>query len=59
MNGIWGFFLENMRKTIREREEEDFFWRGELEDRGRRLREKKKGKEKREFWKNFGGFFIF
>ena len=47
-----------MRKTIEEREG-DFFLGVELENRGRRLREKKKGKEKREFWKNFGGFFIF
>ena len=39
--GDLGFFLGNMRKTIEEREE-DFFFRGELEDRGRRLREKKK-----------------
>ena len=26
MKGIWGFFQENMRKTIEEREEEDFFF---------------------------------
>ena len=33
MNGIWGFFLGNMRKTIEEREEKDFLGRREPEDR--------------------------
>ena len=46
--GDLGFFLGNMRKTIEEREE-DFFFRGELEDRGRRLREGEKGVLE-EFW---------
>ena len=32
-----------MRKTIEEREEEDFFFRGEPEDRGGRLRERRRG----------------
>ena len=45
MKGIWGFFLENMRKTIREREEEDFFWRGGLKINGGDFL----GREKREF----------
>ena len=41
MKGIWGvFFLENMRRTIKEKKR--IFFGGELEDRGRRLRERKK-----------------
>ena len=49
MKGIWGFFQENMRKTIEEREEEDFFLEESLKIGGDGL-----GREEGEFWKNFG-----
>ena len=45
--GDLGFFLENMRRTIEEKKR--IFFGGELEDRGRRLREKEK-RVLEEFW---------